>query len=146
MGVSAGWANSIPSIRAYLPHRVEVQDARVYSLPRILLFCGGGRGWSPRAQCSAGTHQALCLASRPSLSLSLCPYQDLRQAQVPGLIHSITVFTDTMLSSESWHRFGDRHFHGKGSELNPLLILSETPAKLTLYVRGKRAHRAESRN
>ena len=36
----------------------------------------GRQGLSPRAQCSAGTHQALCLWQAGPLSLSLCPYQD----------------------------------------------------------------------
>lgn len=83
----------------------------------LLRLSTGMTGLSPPA--------VLPLASRPFkpafMSLSVLHGRPRCRASFPQLPSS----QDTMLSSVC----RQRHFHGKGSELNPLLILSETPCQ-----------------
>lgn len=127
-------------------------------MPQLSFFpslqsCGGQTPppsmflWDSWASLLLETSEHLCLWQAGPLSLSLCPYQCSTAgpgARLRSLNYRLRRTQCALLKAYAGHRA--RHFHGKGSELNPLLISSELPAKLTQYVRGKRACRAESRN
>lgn len=94
------------------------------SSPRSTL-CGDG--W---ATLLPGTRQPLCLWQAGPFSLSLYPYQC--SAAGPGARpHSLNYRLHgtqcSLLKAYTGRR--ERRFHGKESELNPLLLLSETPCQ-----------------
>lgn len=109
---------------------VKVQNAQTSICPGPSFCITAGAEPGSLLKLSTGmaglpTPVVLPLASRPFkpafMSLSVRLGRPRCQASFTQLQSS----QDTMLSSVC----RQRHFHGKGSELNPLLILSETPCQ-----------------
>lgn len=106
----------------------EMQDAPASALPRPL--SAGLRGPSIRL-CEGwlGFLAALPLASRPfkPVFMSLSVLHAGPGARPHSLNYHLHRTQCSLLKARAGRR--ESHFHGKGSELNPLLILSETPCQ-----------------
>lgn len=116
-----------PPLPAYLPKvPVHCESAQAAICPGPSFCTTADTKPSSLLQMSTGMTALpplvlLPLASRPFMSLSVLHGRPRCQASSTQLPSS----QDTMHSSVC----RQRHLHGKGSELNPLLIVSETPGQ-----------------